>query len=124
VPPVAYDENALAFEACALLEGDLLLCGHKPEAMDDGDFDRDAVANGDAAPEKDSKPVRLESELGAGVSFGLKIEVEDSSCVAEIRGDEGGDLDEGGVCFLDENIFCPLTEANGELVEAYARNPP
>src|SRR5215475_6086768 len=98
--------------------------------MDDGDFDRVAVENGEAAPEKDSKPVRLESELGGDFSLGLKIEDEDSPGADERGGRdrEEGDLTKGegeeGVCLPEENMFWPLTEAKGELVEAYAMNPP
>ena len=95
-----------------------------------GDLDLAAEAKGDAEPEKASKPVRFVA-VGADVDGSPKggpragiVEKRDS---CELMGDGEGDGDgpfenDGGLEVLPKT-FWPFTEANGELVDAYAMKP-
>jgi hypothetical protein len=119
-PPEAYDENAFALEGFALREGDLLRWGQMPEPEAEGDLDRDADANGDLDPEKDSKPALL---TGVPVSVGFVVDVDNSPRTGE-KGDVAdcaGDFVEksdGEDVLPEENTFCPLTDAKGEVEAA------
>jgi len=94
------------------LGGDLALPSLKADPRT-GDFARVTDAKGDAEDANASKPDRL----GAVVV--------DGSLAAWARSVEnfGGMGEEVVGALLEEKIFCPLTAANGELVEAYAMNP-
>ena len=96
-----------------------------------GVLDRATEAKGDMVPEKASKPVRFVAvganvdELSKGEPRAGRVGKRDSW---ELAGDGEGDGDgpfenEEGLELLPK-IFWPFTEANGELVDAYAMKPP
>jgi len=112
-PGPAYDANALAAKAefPRLRGGDLALPSLKADAKT-GDFARVTDAKVGAEDANASKPDRL----GAGVF--------DGELVVGARSVENfDDMGEIVDALLEEKILCPLTAANGELVEAYAMNP-
>lgn len=132
VPPVAYAENA--FDARAGVpwrDGERL----RPRTLvllegGGGDFGRfAALAKGDVADANASKPVRFcgeEEEEDAAESVSLTV-----AAKGEALDDAKGDVDwvaeaaqgDEDDCF-EPNTLGPFTEANGELVEAYAIKPP
>lgn len=119
--PPAYREKALELAGFPRRGGDLALPSLDVEP-NIGDFDRVADENGDVEEANASKPERFRgvkvNEEPDG-SFGLIMNGETGVAAGFIGGRGGGD-----VALLDENMFCPLTAANGELEDAYAMNPP
>lgn len=130
-PLDAYDVNGLtAFVVRARRGGDLGLSAFEPRAV--GDLARATEAKGETEPEKASNPVRL-------VAVGAECDGSPRVCNEVAQGDdsgnfivegEGGREDVEGTLESDASlellpkIFCPLTEAKGELVDAYAMKPP
>jgi len=119
----------LALPAATRRPGDLDLRALELKLL--GDMDRATEANGDAEPEKASKPVRfiaVGADVGRSLMGGPKAGIVGKRDIWELMGDGDGDGD--GPFENDEgfrpppNIFWPLTEANGEAVDAYAMNPP
>jgi hypothetical protein len=87
-------------------------------------------AKGETEPEKASNPVRL-------VAVGVEAEGSPSACDGVAKGDANGNFAVEGDGEVVEGplesdaslgplpkMFWPLTEAKGELVDAYAMNPP
>jgi hypothetical protein len=87
-----------------------------------GDFGRVAEANGELEPMNDAKPVTLVVASVGFVSETLSTGA-DELPAADERADSGDEADgkdgEVGDALLNvENMFWPLTDANGELDEA------
>lgn len=117
-PPEAYDVNALAF----------LLADARARG---GDLERralleglDAEAKGDAEPANASKPVRL-AAVGVVVicSGEPSFPNEDCAKLEEGEGDIGAGLEKDKDLGRLPKMLWPLTEAKGELVDAYAIKP-
>ena len=96
-----------------------------PNAGGGGDLGRLAIlANGEEVEAKASNPVRF---CGRGLSaevidlLGVPGDAEASAEAKDVEADANGLL--GGDCDL-LNKLEPETDANGELVEAYAMKPP
>ena len=109
----AYDANAFVVTAgiARLGDGDLALSNVKAGPKT-GDFVRVTDAKGDVEDANASKPERLSTVVVDGELADWARSVENFDGIEE----EVGILPE-------EKTLCPLTAANGELVEAYAINP-
>lgn len=114
----AYEAKGLDIIAdFALRDGDFA----RPNIEDDpriGDFVRAAAAKGDGVEANAAKPGRFVAE-GAMTDDWLAVALiafGSGSAVEE-------ELPEKEVALSDLNKFCPLIDANGELVDAYAINP-
>ena len=80
-----------------------------------GDFVRAATAKGDAVDANASKPDRLVA-VGVVVDAWLGVELKLEIAAAEVGLAENGGGE--GVTLPDINIFEPLIDANGEIVDA------
>ena len=110
--------------------GDLDLAGENGEAD----------ANGEVDPAKASNPDRLVAVTGVAGCGGVRDDVNaanDDRLNGDVKEAWIGVVSRGNeTCFVDgdvsfwvlggalEKTFCPLTEANGDAVEAYDMNPP
>jgi hypothetical protein len=106
--------------------GDLDLRALEPRLL--GDLARVAEAKGDAELEKASKPVRFVA-VGANVDESPEPDAragtvgKRDSWAGDGGGDGDGPLENDEGLELLPKILWPLTEANGELVDAYAMKP-
>jgi hypothetical protein len=103
----------LAFPVIARRDGDLFLLSL--DELDTGDLERVTAANGDGNVEKASNPVRF---AVVGVKEDGSPRPVDNCGKADVVGGlaECGEGDGDGL--LEEKIFLPLIEANGELEDA------